>query len=60
MASVGPRPVNHNQLAWEACMVDGTALSDSTKGGMAVDVVKSMWSMDSSNKTLRRTLEFAG
>ena len=41
-------------------MVDDDALSDNTEGGMAVEVVKSMWSMDSSSKTPRRTLELAG
>ena len=45
-------------------MVDDDALSDSTEGGLAVKsivnlVVKSMWSMDSSSKTPRRTLELA-
>ena len=51
VVSVGPRPANQNQLAWEACMVDDDALSDSTEGGMAVEVVESVWSMDSSSKT---------
>ena len=41
-------------------MVDDDALSDSTKGGMAVEAVESVWDMDSSSKTLRRTLELAG
>ena len=41
-------------------MVADDALSDSTKGGMAVQVVESVWSMDSSSKTLRRTLELIG
>ena len=41
-------------------MVDDDALSNSTKGGMAVEVVESVWSMDSSSKTPRRTLELAG
>ena len=40
-------------------MVDDDALSDNTEGGMAVEVVESMWDMDSSSKTLR-TLELAG
>ena len=40
-------------------MVDDDALSDSTEGGMAVEVVESVWSMDSSSKTPRRTLELA-
>ena len=31
-------------------MVDHEARSNSTKGGMAVEVVESMWSMDSSSK----------
>ena len=39
--------------------MDDDALSDSTKGGMAVEVVESVWSMDSSSKTPRRTLELA-
>ena len=60
VVSPGPRPANQNQLAWEACMVDDDALSDSIKGGMAVEVVESVWSMDSSSKTPRRTLELAG
>ena len=41
-------------------MVDDDALSDSTKGGMAVEVVESVWSMNSSSKTPRRTLELVG
>ena len=41
-------------------MVDDDALSDSTEGGMTVEVVESMWSMGSSSKTPRRTLELAG
>ena len=41
-------------------MVDDNALSDSTEGGMAVEVVESVWDMDSSSKTPRRTLELAG
>ena len=55
VVSTGPGPVNQNQLAWEACMVDDDALSDNTKGGMAEEVVESVWSMDSSSKTPRRT-----
>ena len=47
MLSVGPGLANQNQLAWEACMVDDDALSDSTEGGMAIEVVESVWSMDS-------------
>ena len=31
-------------------MVDDDALSDSTKGGMAVEVVESVWDIDSSVK----------
>ena len=54
VVSAGPGPANQNQLAWEACMVDDDALSDSTEGGMAVEVVESVWSMDSSSKTPRR------
>ena len=60
VVSAGPRLAHQNQLAWEACMVDDDALSDSTKGGMAVEVVESVWSMDSSSKTPRRTLELVG
>ena len=41
-------------------MVADDALSDSTKGGMAVELVEFVWSMDSSSKTLRRTLQLAG
>ena len=41
-------------------MVDDDALPNSTEGGMAVEVVKSMWSMDSSSKTSRTTLDLAG
>ena len=41
-------------------MVDDDALSNSTKGRMAVEAVESVWSMDSSSKTPRRTLELAG
>ena len=41
-------------------MVDDDALSDNTKGGMAIEVVESVWSMDSSSKTLRTTLELVG
>ena len=40
-------------------MVADDALSNSTKGGTIVEVVESVWSMDSSSKTLRRTLELA-
>ena len=40
-------------------MVDDDALSDSTEGGMAIEVVESVWSMDSSSKTPKRTLELA-
>ena len=57
--SAGPGPENQNQLAWEACMVDDDALSNSTEG-MAIEVVKSVWGLDSSSKTLGRTLELAG
>ena len=41
-------------------MVDDDTLSDSTEGRMAVEVAESMWSMDSSSKTPRRTLELVG
>ena len=41
-------------------MVTDDVLSNSTKGGMAIEVVESMWSMDSLCKTPRRTLELAG
>ena len=58
--NVGLGPENQNQLAWEASMVNDDALSDSSEGGMAVEVVESVWSMDSSDKTPRRTLELAG
>ena len=47
---IGLGLANQNQLAWEACMVDDDTLSDSTKGGMAVEVVESVWSMGSSSK----------
>ena len=47
VVSAGPRPANQNQLAWEACMVDDEALSNSTEGGMVVEVVEPVWSMDS-------------
>ena len=60
VVSTGIWPANQNELAWEACMVDDDALSNSTKEGMAVEVVESVWSMDSSSKTPRRTLELAG
>ena len=60
MVSVGLGLANQNQLAWKACMVNDDALSNSTKGGMAVELVESVWSMDSSSKTPRRTLELAG
>ena len=60
VVNAGPGPANQNQLAWEACMVDDDALSNSTEGGMAEEVVESVWDMDSSSKTPRRTLELAG
>ena len=60
VANAGLGLANQNQLAWEACMVDDHALSYSTEGGMAVEVVKSVWHMDSSSKTPRRTLELVG
>ena len=40
-------------------MVDDDVLFDSIEGGMAIEVVESVWSMDSSSKTPRRTLELA-
>ena len=60
VVSAGPGPTNQNQLAWEVCMVDDAALSDSTEGRMTKEVVESVWSMDSTSRTLRRTLELAG
>ena len=60
MVSAGLGLANQNQLAWEACMVDDDALSDSTKERMVIEVVESVRSMDSSSKTPRRTLELAG
>ena len=60
VVNVGPGPDNQNQLAWEACMVDDDALSDSTEGGMAIEAVESVWGLDSSSKTPKRTLELAG
>ena len=60
VVNAGPGPANQNQLAWEACMVDDAALSDSTEGGMTKEVVESVWSMDSTSRTPRRTLELAG
>ena len=41
-------------------MVADDALSNTTKGGIGVEVIESVWSMDSSSKTPRRTLELAG
>ena len=41
-------------------MVDDATLSNSTKGGMTEEVVESVWSMDSTSRTPRRTLELAG
>ena len=60
MVSMGPEPANQNQLAWETCMMDDDTLSNSTEGGMAVEVVESVWSLDSSSKTPRRTLQLVG
>ena len=60
MVSVGLGLANQNQLAWEACMVGDATLSDSTEGRMTEEVVKSVWSMDSTSGTPRRTLELAG
>ena len=41
-------------------MVDDATLSDSTEGGMIEEVVESVWSMDSTRRTPRRTLEQTG
>ena len=41
-------------------MVDDAALSDSTKEGMTEVVVESMYSMNSTSRTPRRTLELVG
>ena len=41
-------------------MVDDAKISNSTKRGMAKGVVESVWSIDSKNRILRRTLELAG
>ena len=41
-------------------MVDDDTLFDSIEGGMAMEVIESVWSMNSSSKTLRRTLELVG
>ena len=60
VVSAGLGPSNQNQLAWEACLVDDAGLSDSTEGGMTEEVVESVWSMDSTSRTLRRTLELTG
>ena len=57
MVNIGLVVANQNQLAWEARMVNDDALSDTTEGGMAVEVIESVWSTDSSSKTPRRTLE---
>ena len=40
-------------------MVDDAALSNSTQGGMTEEVVDSVWSMDSTSRTPKRTLELA-
>ena len=40
-------------------MVDDATLSDNTEGGMTEEVAESVWSMDSTSRTLRRTLELA-
>ena len=40
--------------------MDDAALSDNTEGGMTEEVVESMWSMDSTSRTPRRTLELVG
>ena len=50
VVSAGPGPENQNQLAWEACIMDDDALFNSTTGGMALEVVESVWSMGSSSK----------
>ena len=41
-------------------MVDDVALSDSAEGGIIEEVVESVWSLNSTGKTPRRTLELAG
>ena len=41
-------------------MVDDAALSDSTEEGITKEVVQSVWSMDSTSGTPRRTLELVG
>ena len=40
--------------------MDDAALSNSTKRGMPEEAVESVWSMDSTSRTPRRTLELAG
>ena len=40
--------------------MDNAALSDCTEDGMAEEVVESVWSLDSTSRTPRRTLELAG
>ena len=41
-------------------MVDDAALSDSIEGGMTEEVFESVWSMNSTIRRPRRTLELAG
>ena len=60
VVSVGSGPVDQNQLAWEACMVEDATFPSSTEGGMTEEVIESVWSMDSISRTPRRTLELVG
>ena len=41
-------------------MVDDATLSDNAEGGMTEEVVESMWSMNLTSRTLKRTLELVG
>ena len=41
-------------------MVEDDALFDNNEGGMAAEVVESMWNADSSSKTPRKTRKLAG
>ena len=41
-------------------MVDDATLSGNTEGGMIEEVVESVWSIDWTSRTPRRTLELAG
>ena len=60
MVGAGPGPANQNQPAWGPCMVYDATLFDGTEGVMTEEVAGSVWSMDSTNRTPRRTLELAG